>query len=131
LGDFLVYLEGTLYMWIIFPRKDNYFTPPIGLRSFPFLRSMHRNLPLPITCDLPIFRFIVTFTWCFMVSKVHMCIGTFPKWRARMHSHLVLSPLFWESPHLSVLSSALGKVISILFQMTCKKVQGANYWKNI
>jgi hypothetical protein len=121
MGSFLMYLEGTLYMWIILPRKDNKFTPIIGLRSFPFWRSMHRNFPLPMTCDLPTFKFMVTFTWCFMVSKVHMCIGTFPKWRARMHYHLVLNPLFWECPHLSVLLSTLGEVISILFPNDMQK----------
>jgi hypothetical protein len=48
-------------------------------------------------------RFMITFTLCFMPSKVHGW-RTFSKCRLKLSYHLVLGPLYWECAHHEALA---------------------------
>jgi hypothetical protein len=46
-----------------------------------------------------VFRFMITFTSCFMMGKSAHWWMTFPKSKAGFSYHLILGPLFWNCPH--------------------------------
>jgi hypothetical protein len=105
-----VYLEGTVYpsMSPLEKRRDIFLFPTsqrillIGIMSFPLLGSKHKNPPFLKPHDLHLFRFMIAFTSCFTIGKVHKW-RTFLECEAKLDYCLVLGPLFWQrSPALDL-----------------------------
>jgi hypothetical protein len=100
-----VYLEGTLYQLMspLEKRRDIFLLVPsqrillIGIMSLPLLGNKHKKPPSIKPHDLYLSRFMITFTSCFTMGKVHKW-GTFLECEAKLDYCLVLGPLFWEWP---------------------------------
>jgi hypothetical protein len=100
-----MYLEGTLYLSMsplekrrdifLFPRSQRILL--IGIMSLPLLGSKHRNPPFLKPHDLRLSTFMITFTSCFTMGKMHKW-GTFLECEVKLDYYLVLGPLFWEWP---------------------------------
>ncbi len=104
-----MYLEGTLYpsMSPLEKRRDIFLFLPnqrillMGIMSFPLLGSKHKNPPFIKPHDLCLSRFMIAFTSCFTMGKVHKW-GTFLECEAKLDYCLVLGPLFLEWPPLDL-----------------------------
>ncbi len=107
-----MYLEGTFYQSMppLEKRRNIFLFLPsqrillISIMSFPLLGSKHKNPPFIKPHDLHLSRFMITFTSCFTMGKVHKW-GTFLECEAKLNYCLVLGPLFWEWPPPTDLSS--------------------------
>jgi hypothetical protein len=63
----------------------------VNVKSLPCLQSLPKNPPSSMPHDLPMFKFIITFS---LVSKPQKGRRTFPKYWAELYFHLLLGPLF-------------------------------------
>jgi hypothetical protein len=125
----LRYLEGTLYpsMSPLEKRRDIFLFLPnqrillIDIMSLPLLGSKQKNPPFNKPHDLHLYRFMITFTSCFTIGKVHKW-GTFLECEAKFDYCLVLGPLFWEWP--SPLTFPLHKNFN-LFSQTNSTILGS------
>jgi hypothetical protein len=61
--------------------------------------SMCKNHPAPMFCDLPVFRFRIEFALCFFTMGFKP-MGVGHSQNVRLDLAIVLSPLFWECPHI-------------------------------
>ncbi len=126
---FLVYLNGTLYLWIsiwilwIF-KLGKILSLLIGIRSLTLLRSRCRKHHPSMSCDLCMFRFMITFDTSFPMGKAHGWAGTFPKhlrgWAGPCQC-LILCLLRWECPHHGGFSPFFFQSIIILWRKIEKK----------
>jgi hypothetical protein len=69
------------------------------VRTLPLLWSRCKNRPAPMFCDLPVFRFRIEFASCFFTMGFKP-IGVGHSQNVRLDLAIVLSPLFWECPHV-------------------------------
>jgi hypothetical protein len=69
--------------------------------SFPLVGTRVRSLQVLLHTVMYVFRFMITFTSCFMMGKSAHWWMTFPKCKAGLSYHLILGPLFWNCPHPS------------------------------
>ncbi len=108
--EFLIVLGGHIISINVPLRKEEgYILIPhhqrillIGIMSFPLLGSKHKNPPFLKPHDLHLSRFMIAFTSCFTIGKVHKW-GTFLECEAKLDYCLVLGPLFWQrSPALDL-----------------------------